>query len=324
MPEHLDAIIKTIIKESDSRGLLVFGPRKLGNTLLLMTIAYYVSAIRKAEHAGDPAYAGPIGFWLCVETDDLPRLSMPHNPIICDEVTTFSIWPLSKTKALLNIVGIGQTFWGRFASVPLQQSQWRAASSNDEVADSFPPRKFKKGHVDAIREKGTILDLWHEELTAGIPTSTKYKGADGKFVKSMLTAEGHDLYIQWSKKARHDLEEAAAPGAAWAAQIAQAPAQAPALAPAEAVAMHSPDALHKARGAAAHYKRKLRDLLGETPSPPQVEREVRCRDLKEMFAKASTPAAPAPTAPAPAAPAAPARQRLVPLRDRFQMPSSGV
>ena len=55
MPESLDNLVKSIIEQADARGVLVFGPRKLGKTLLLMTIAYYVSAIRKEQHAGDTA-----------------------------------------------------------------------------------------------------------------------------------------------------------------------------------------------------------------------------------------------------------------------------
>ena len=76
---------------------------------------------------------------------------------------------------------------------------------------------------------------------------------------------------------------------------------------AEARLLANDDAKAHAEIAAEHYKRRLTEALGHTPSPPP-KKLPKCKDLREMFrsapveAKASPPEAPAPGAPAPDVP----------------------
>ena len=259
IPAVLQAKLEQIQSSFDSKGAMIHGPRKIGKTLLLMTLAFMASSSTKARLAGEPCVEGPVGFWLCTETDDLLRDPMKHHPMLIDEIASLALWTTTMIKSLLDVIGIGKAFKGRYLNVQLPQGLWRAGSTNDTVTESYGKlQKKSPGHYDAVMEKGIIVDLYDDALLSQVQLSTVYKDYQGNFVKSLLTEEGSRLYGEWARKGSHDKpdDENLIPGAP--GDAAAPPAAGDEASPAK----------DDAKIAAEHYKRRLTEMLGHTPSPP--------------------------------------------------------
>jgi len=274
LPVALLEMINRIIAAFDSKGVIIHGPRKIGKTLLLMTLAFMASAAAKERFAGDPCVEGPIGFWFCTETDDLPRNPMKHHPMLIDEIASLALWTTTMIKSLLDVIGIGKAFKGRYLNVQLPQGLWRSGSTNDTLEESYGKlQKKSPGHYDAVMEKGIVVNLYDVDMLAQVGLSTVYRDSAGNFVKSLVTEEGSRLYLEWTHKASHDKpaveddEVAAAEGGAE-----------------EPVAAGDDG---DAAAAAEYYKRRLAEVLGHSPSPPpKKQASVKSRDLREMFQRA--------------------------------------